>query len=60
MKNDFKHLKTVTINGKRVTVRESQTTRFFKIGSCKIPAKSVDEAVRKFTECQAKWEAGNV
>lgn len=55
MKNrEFKLIGTRTINGKRVTIRESLTTRYYKIGKCNIAGTSVDDAISKYIACQAK------
>lgn len=58
MKNfEFKVVGTFKHEGKFITVKEYQRGDYFQIGKCRIPAKTFDEAVVKWKECQAKRQA---
>ena len=50
----FKSLGTRTIGGKLVAVAEHKLMKYYRIGTCNIPAMSIDEAIEKYLTCQER------
>lgn len=53
-RGELKSLGTRTILGKRVTISEYKNVRYYRIGTCNIPAENVDEAVERYIACKTK------
>ncbi len=51
---EFRNAGTARVQGKTVAVREYKLGNYFKVGGCRIPAKTKDEAVAKYAACVAK------
>lgn len=53
-RNDYKPLGTRTINGNRVKIAEHKDINYYRIGTCNIPAMTLDDAIAKYVTCQER------
>lgn len=50
----FTSLGTRTIAGRRVQVAQHKRMNYFRIGTCNIPADTLEGAIEKYQACQAR------
>lgn len=51
---EFKKVATRAILGKRLTIKEYVHGHYFQIGTCRLPATNIEDAISRYIACKSK------